>query len=121
VIATARGDKQLAQYPATIGDSHDSLPIGRWTITSVLHYPLVKLRPGSFVELQLETNQSHTPPGPNSPAGAAWIASRKNIMNPRDAGPGQSGTANRPVHPITNWDVDFLSPWCDGAHRSSGE
>ena len=48
VIAYGAGGKELAQYPATIGDSHDPLPIGHWTITSVVHYPWFNYDPELF-------------------------------------------------------------------------
>ena len=37
VIAYGAGGKELAQYPTTIGDSHDPLPIGHWTIVGIAH------------------------------------------------------------------------------------
>jgi len=39
VIAYGTGGKELAQYPDTIGDSHDPLPFGHWTIVGIVHYP----------------------------------------------------------------------------------
>ena len=38
-IAYGAGGKELAQYPSTIGDSHDPLPIGHWAVVGIVHYP----------------------------------------------------------------------------------
>jgi peptidoglycan hydrolase-like protein with peptidoglycan-binding domain len=71
VIAYGDGDKELAQYPVTIGGTHDPLPIGYWTITSVLHYPWFNYDPEHFWNANPKQAKAVLPPGPNSPAGAA--------------------------------------------------
>ena len=111
VTAYGAGDKQLAQYPATIGDSHDSLPIGHWTITSVLHYPWYNYDPDHFWNSNPKQAKATLPPGPNSPAGAAWIGLSKEhygIHGTPDPGHVRHGESAGCIR-MTNWDVENLS------------
>jgi hypothetical protein len=48
VTAYGYRDKLPAQYPATIGGPRDPLPIGDWTITSVVHDPWFNWDPIHF-------------------------------------------------------------------------
>ena len=111
VIAYGAGDKELAQYPATIGDTHDPLPIGQWTITSVLHYPWFNYDPEHFWNSDPKQAKAVLPPGPNSPAGAAWIGLSKEhygIHGTPDPGHIRHGESAGCIR-MTNWDVDELS------------
>src|SRR5271157_2130134 len=111
VIAYGAGDKELAQYPATIGDSHDSLPIGHWTITSVLHYPWYNYDPEHFWNSNPKQAKATLPPGPNSPAGVAWIGLSKEhygIHGTPDPGHIRHGESAGCIR-MTNWDVGELS------------
>jgi lipoprotein-anchoring transpeptidase ErfK/SrfK len=111
VTAYGAGDKELAQYPATIGDSHDSLPIGHWTITSVLHYPWYNYDPEHFWNSNPKQAKATLPPGPNSPAGAAWIGISKEhygIHGTPDPGHVRHGESAGCIR-MTNWDVENLS------------
>jgi lipoprotein-anchoring transpeptidase ErfK/SrfK len=111
VIAYGAGGKQLAQYPATIGDSHDLLPIGDWTITSVLHYPWYNYDPEHFWNSDPKQAKAVLPPGPNSPAGAAWLGLSKEhygIHGTPDPGHVRHGESAGCIR-LTNWDVDNLS------------
>jgi lipoprotein-anchoring transpeptidase ErfK/SrfK len=111
VIAYGAGDKQLAQYPATIGDSHDPLPIGQWTITGVVHYPWYNYGPEHFWNSDPKAAKAVLPPGPNNPAGVAWIGLSKEhygihgTPDPEHVRHGESAGCIR----LTNWDVDNLS------------
>jgi hypothetical protein len=77
VIAYGAGGKELAQYPATIGGPHDPLPIGHWTITSVMHYPWFNYDPELFWNADPKKATAILPPGPRNPAGAVWIGVSK--------------------------------------------
>jgi len=111
VIAYGVGDKELAQYPATIGSLHDPLPIGRWTITSVVHYPWFNYDPELFWNANPKEATAVLPPGPNNPAGTVWIGLSKEhygihgTPDPGHVRHGESGGCIR----LTNWDVDDLS------------
>jgi lipoprotein-anchoring transpeptidase ErfK/SrfK len=111
VIAYGAGDKELAQYPATIGDSHDLLPIGHWTITGVVHYPWYNYDPEHFWNSDPKQAKAVLPPGPNNPAGAAWIGLSKEhygIHGTPDPGHVRHGESAGCIR-LTNWDVDSLS------------
>ena len=111
VIAYGAGDKELVQYPATIGGMHDPLPIGHWTITSVLHYPWFNYDPEHFWNPNPKQAKAVLPPGPNSPAGAAWIGLSKEhygIHGTPDPGHIRHGESAGCIR-MTNWDVDDLS------------
>ncbi len=112
VIAYGAGGKELAQYPATIGDSHDPLPIGHWTITSVVHYPWFNYDPELFWNAGPEDKRQRIlPPGPNNPVGAAWIGLSKEhygIHGTPDPGNIRHGESAGCIR-LTNWDVDDLS------------
>jgi len=111
VIAYGAGDKELAQYPATIGDTHDPLPIGQWTVTSVLHYPWFNYDPDHFWNSDPKQVKAVLPPGPNSPAGVAWIGLSKEhygIHGTPDPGHIRHGESAGCIR-MTNWDVDDLS------------
>ena len=111
VIAYGAGDKELAQYPATIGGMHDPLPIGGWTITSVLHYPWFNYDPEHFWNASPRLAKAVLPPGPNSPAGAVWIGLSKEhygIHGTPDPGHIRHGESAGCIR-MTNWDVEALS------------
>lgn len=111
VIAYGAGDKELAQYPATIGDTHDPLPIGQWTITSVVHYPWYNYDPEHFWNADAKQAKAVLPPGPNNPAGAAWLGLSKEhygIHGTPDPGHIRHGESAGCIR-LTNWDVADLS------------
>jgi lipoprotein-anchoring transpeptidase ErfK/SrfK len=111
LIAYGAGDKELAQYPATIGDSHDPLPIGNWMVTGIVHYPWYNYDPDHFWNSDPKQAKAILPPGPNSPAGAAWIGVSKEhygIHGTPDPGNVRHGESAGCIR-LTNWDVDQLS------------
>lgn len=111
VIAYGAGDKELAQYPATIGGIHDPLPIGDWTITGVVHYPWFNYDPELFWNPDPKKAKAVLPPGPNNPAGAAWIGLSKEhygIHGTPDPGHIRHDQSAGCIR-MTNWDVAELS------------
>ena len=111
LIAYGAGGRELAQFPATVGGPHDPLPIGHWTITSVLHYPWFNYDPERFWNPNSKLAKAVLPPGPNSPAGAAWIGISKEhygIHGTPDPGHIRHGESAGCIR-MTNWDVDSLS------------
>jgi lipoprotein-anchoring transpeptidase ErfK/SrfK len=111
VIAYGAGDKELAQYPATIGDSRDPLPIGHWTIVGIVHYPWFDWDPKLLLNVDPKLAKVELAPGPNNPVGVAWIGLSKvdygihGTPDPGNIGHGVSDGCIR----LTNWDVDELS------------
>jgi lipoprotein-anchoring transpeptidase ErfK/SrfK len=111
VIAYGAGDKELAQYPATIGDSHDPLPIGHWTIVGIVHYPWFNWDPKLLWNVDQKLANLELAPGPNSPVGVAWIGlSKENygIHGTPDPGSIRHDVSDGCIR-LTNWDVDELS------------
>jgi lipoprotein-anchoring transpeptidase ErfK/SrfK len=111
VIAYGAGGKELAQYPTTIGDSHDPLPIGHWTIVGIVHYPWFDWDPKMLWGVDKSLPKAELAPGPNNPVGVAWIGLSKvdygihGTPDPGNIGHGVSDGCIR----MTNWDVDELS------------
>ncbi len=111
VIAYGARDRVLTQYPATMGGVHDPLPIGHWTITSVLHYPWFNYDPELFWSPNPQQAKAVLPPGPNSPAGVGWIGLSKEhygIHGTPDPGHIRHGESAGCIR-MTNWDVEDLS------------
>ena len=111
VIAYGAGDKVLAQYPATIGDIHDPLPIGNWTITSVVHYPWFNYDPDLFWNPDPKQASAVLPPGPRGPVGTVWMGLSKEhygIHGTPDPGHIRHGESAGCVR-LTNWDAVDLS------------
>jgi lipoprotein-anchoring transpeptidase ErfK/SrfK len=111
VIAYGPGDKQLAQYPATIGGVHDPLPIGSWSITAVVRYPWFNYDPEHFWNPDPKKAKAVLPPGPNNPAGAVWIGLSKEhygIHGTPDPGHIRYGESAGCIR-MTNWDVEDLA------------
>lgn len=111
VIAYGARGKELAQYPTTIGDSHDPLPIGHWAIVGIVHYPWFDWDPKLLSNVDPKLAKAELPPGPNNPVGVAWIGLSKKdygihgTPTPGNIGHGVSDGCIR----LTNWDVDALS------------
>ncbi len=111
VIAYGAGGKELAQYPASIGDAHDPLPIGHWTITSVVRYPWFNYDPDLFWNPDPKKAAAILPPGPRSPVGTVWIGLSKEhygIHGTPDPGHIRHGESAGCIR-LTNWDVDDLA------------
>jgi len=111
VIAYGAGGKVMAQYPATMGGTHDPLPIGHWTITSVVHYPWFNYDPELFWNADPKKATAILPPGPRNPAGTVWIGLSKEhygIHGTPDPGHVRHGESAGCIR-LTNWDVDQLS------------
>jgi lipoprotein-anchoring transpeptidase ErfK/SrfK len=111
VTAYGVNDKELAQYPATIGGVHDPLPIGHWTIMSVVHNPWFNYDPVHFWNANPKDAIAILPPGPNNPAGTVWMGLSKEhygIHGTPDPGHIRHGESAGCIR-ITNWDVEDLS------------
>jgi hypothetical protein len=67
VTAYGLHDRVLAVYPATIGGSHDPLPIGDWKIVSVDQNPWFYYDPVHFWNASPDESAAKLPPGPNNP------------------------------------------------------
>jgi lipoprotein-anchoring transpeptidase ErfK/SrfK len=111
VTAYGAGDKELAQYPATIGDSHDPLPIGDWRVTKVVQYPWFNYNPVHFWNANPKEAIAILPPGPRNPVGEVWIGLTKEhygIHGTPDPGHIRHDESAGCIR-LTNWDAVDLS------------
>lgn len=111
VTALGAGDKVLAQYPATIGDSHDSLPIGDWKILSVIRDPWFNWDPVHYWNVDQKDATERLAPGPNNPVGVVWMGLSKahyGIHGTPDPGHVRHGESYGCIR-LTNWDANDLS------------
>jgi len=111
VTAYGAGGKELAQYPATIGDSHDPLPIGNWSVTKVVRYPWFNYNPVHFWNANQKEAIAILPPGPRNPVGEVWIGLTKEhygIHGTPDPGHIRHEESAGCIR-LTNWDAVDLS------------
>ena len=101
----------LARFPATIGSSHDPLPLGSWKIRGVSRLPAFHYNPDLFWDASAKDTKATLPSGPNSPVGVAWIDLSKEHYGihgtPEPAT--VSRTASHGCIRLTNWDVAKLA------------
>ncbi|MCB2048601.1 MAG: murein L,D-transpeptidase [Novosphingobium sp.] len=103
--------KLVGMYTATMGSSHDPLPLGDWKITGVAHNPDFAFDPTLLWDVPDSAEKQRLPPGPNGPVGVAWIDLSKEhygihgTPEPQTIGRVQSHGCVR----LTNWDVARLA------------
>ncbi len=111
VTAFSADGSILAQYPATMGSSHDPLPIGHWQIVEVIHNPWYNFNPKLFWDANPHDARARIPPGPNNPVGLVWMGLSKQhygihgTPEPANIGHTESHGCIR----LTNWDALELS------------
>jgi lipoprotein-anchoring transpeptidase ErfK/SrfK len=111
VTAYGIHDRVLAVYPATIGGSHDPLPIGDWKIISVDQNPWFYYDPVHFWNASPDEAAAKLPPGPNNPAGTVWMGLSKphyGIHGTPDPGHIRHGESAGCIR-LTNWDAEDLA------------
>ena len=103
--------KLVGMYTATMGSSHDPLPLGTWKILGVAHNPPFQYDPKLFWDVSDSTAEQRIPPGPNGPVGVVWIDLSKEhygihgTPEPQTIGRAQSHGCVR----LTNWDAARLA------------
>lgn len=110
--STTQGSGQLvAQFPVTMGSTHDPLPIGRWKVTTFSFLPPFHYQPNLFWDAKDTSTEHMLPPGPNGPVGVAWLDLTKEhygihgTPEPKTIGKSESHGCIR----MTNWDVMRLA------------
>ena len=104
-------DHLIAQFPATMGSTHDPLPLGRWEIRATAHNPPFHYNPALFWDASPGERRQTLPPGPNGPVGVVWIDLSKEhygihgTPEPQTIGRTQSHGCIR----LTNWDAARLA------------
>ena len=104
-------DKLVAQFPATMGSTHDPLPIGDWKIQGESTNPKFHYNPSLFWDAKSSDSKATLPAGPNGPVGVVWIDLSKPHYGihgtpvPETIGRTESHGCIR----LTNWDAGRLS------------
>jgi lipoprotein-anchoring transpeptidase ErfK/SrfK len=111
LMAYDADDRLIAQFPATMGSTHDPLPLGRWEIRETAHNPPFHYNPALFWDADPGDRRLTLPPGPNGPVGVVWIDLSKEhygihgTPEPQTIGRTQSHGCIR----LTNWDAARLA------------
>jgi len=106
-----KDDKLVGMYTATMGSSHDPLPLGSWKVTGIATNPKFHYNPALFWDAPTGREKELLPAGPNGPVGVAWIDLNKphygihGTPSPETIGRAQSHGCVR----LTNWDVARLA------------
>ncbi|MEO7364805.1 MAG: L,D-transpeptidase family protein [Sphingomicrobium sp.] len=104
-------DRLVAQFPVTMGSTHDPLPVGDWKVTTYAFLPPFHYQPNLFWDAKDTAEEHMLPPGPNGPVGVAWLDLTKEhygihgTPEPSTIGRAESHGCIR----MTNWDVIRLS------------
>ena len=104
-------NRLVAQFPATMGSTHDPLPLGRWEIRGVARNPPFNYNPDLFWDADPGDRRVTIPAGPNNPVGVVWIdLSREHYgihgtPEPQTIGRTESHGCIR----LTNWDAARLA------------
>lgn len=113
--------KLIAQFTATMGSTHDPLPLGDWKILGVAHNPPFHYNPELFWDADSSDSKEMLPPGPNGPVGVVWIDLSKphygihGTPAPETIGRAQSHGCVR----LTNWDAARLAQMVDSKTKVS--
>lgn len=103
--------KLIAQFPATMGSSHDPLPIGTWKIQGISRNPDFHYNPKLFWDVSDNKKAVTLKPGPNGPVGVVWLDLSKphygihGTSEPQTIGRAESHGCVR----LTNWDAAKLA------------
>jgi lipoprotein-anchoring transpeptidase ErfK/SrfK len=107
LTVTDAAGKVLMHAPVTSGSQYDPLPIGSWTVTSVVRNPTFNYNPDLFWDADPAHAKAKIPAGPNNPVGLVWIDISKphyglhGTPEPRTVGHTTSHGCVR----LTNWDA----------------
>ncbi len=104
-------DKLVAQFPATMGSTHDPLPIGHWKIQGTSYLPSFHYNPKLFWDAKSTDTKQRLKAGPNGPVGVVWMDLDKPHYGihgtpvPEAIGRSESHGCIR----LSNWDAARLS------------
>ena len=111
LLAYNDSGKLIAAFTATMGSTHDPLPLGNWGITGVAKNPPFNYNPDLFWDAKPTDKEAKLPPGPNGPVGVVWIDLTKEhygihgTPQPESIGRAESHGCVR----LTNWDAARLA------------
>ncbi|MEQ7872541.1 L,D-transpeptidase family protein [Sphingomonas sp. ASV193] len=102
----------VAQFPVTMGSTHDPLPLGLWKVVTYAYLPPFHYQPDLFWDAKDKSAPDQMlKPGPNGPVGLAWLDLTKEhygihgTSSPDTIGRAESHGCIR----LSNWDVLRLS------------
>jgi lipoprotein-anchoring transpeptidase ErfK/SrfK len=113
--------KLVAAFTATMGSTHDPLPLGDWKILAVSKNPPFHYNPDLFWDAKASDEKAKLPPGPNGPVGVVWIDLSKEhygihgTAEPQSIGRAQSHGCVR----LTNWDAARLAQMVSTSTKAS--
>ena len=104
-------DRLVAQYSATMGSTHDPLPIGTWKINVADTNPEFRYNPKLFWDVSDNKEGALLPPGPNGPVGVVWLDLSKEHYGIHGTPEPQTigRTASHGCIRLTNWDAARLA------------
>ncbi|WP_423142446.1 L,D-transpeptidase family protein [Parablastomonas sp. CN1-191] len=103
--------KLVAMYTATMGSTHDPLPLGTWKVNGIARNTPFNYNPALFWDAKPGDKEAKLPPGPNGPVGVVWIDLSKEhygihgTPSPETIGRAESHGCVR----LTNWDAARLA------------
>ncbi|OYY68240.1 MAG: hypothetical protein B7Y47_14220 [Sphingomonas sp. 28-63-12] len=106
-----KAGRLIAQFPATMGSTHDPLPIGHWKVQGVSYNPPFHYNPALFWDAKASAKEALLPPGPNGPVGVVWLDLSKphygihGTPAPETIGRAESHGCIR----LSNWDAARLA------------
>ena len=121
LLAYDTAGKLIAAFTATMGSTHDPLPLGDWKILGVSKNPPFHFNPDLFWDAKAGDEKALLPPGPNGPVGVTWIDLSKEhygihgTPEPETIGRAESHGCVR----LTNWDVARLAQMVSGSTKVS--
>ena len=116
LLAYDTAGKLVAAFTATMGSTHDPLPLGDWKILGVSKNPTFHYNPNLFWDAKATDKKALLPAGPNGPVGVTWIDLSKEhygihgTPEPETIGRAESHGCVR----LTNWDVARLAQMISG-------
>lgn len=105
------GDRLVGLFSATMGSSHDPLPIGNWKIQGADYNPKFHYNPELFWDVSDSKSKVLLPAGPNGMVGVVWLDLNKphygihGTPEPQTIGRSESHGCIR----LTNWDAARLA------------
>ena len=121
LLAYDTAGRLIAAFTATMGSTHDPLPLGNWKILGVSKNPTFHYNPDLFWDAKASDEKALLPAGPNGPVGVTWIDLSKEhygihgTPEPETIGRAESHGCVR----LTNWDVARLAQMVSGSTKVS--
>jgi lipoprotein-anchoring transpeptidase ErfK/SrfK len=111
MLTVYEGGKLVAAFPVTVGSDETASPVGEWRVNGVATLPTFRYDERMLKYGEHSEDFHRLPPGPNSPAGVAWIALNKKGIGVH--GTDDPDTVGRAVSHgcvrLANWDIARLA------------